>query len=138
MQIQPYLFFNGKCDQAIDYYQKALGAEVVDKHRYSDAPPGPSSPDCPMPAGHLIMHATLKIGDAIVLVSDGGGEGELKFDGFSLTLLVQTVEQGQKYFDAIHKEGSVLMPYGKTFYSPGFGMVTDRFGVGWMIYTKPE
>lgn len=138
MEIQPYLFFNGQCDQAIAYYTEILGAQLIEKHTYADAPPGSSSPDCPTPPSHLIMHAMLKIGDSIVLVSDGRGEGAMKFDGFFLTLLVHDVQQGRKLHQAILNQGKELMPYMPTFYSPGFGMVTDRFGVGWMIYTKPS
>jgi PhnB protein len=133
MPVQPYLFFNGRCEEAIEFYGKALGAEVMMLMRFKQAPdqsmiqPGNDE---------KIMHARLRVGDAIVLVSDGMCSGEQKFDGFSLTLSVSTVEEADSRFNALADGGQVRMPLGKTFFSPRFGMLADRFGVGWIVLVE--
>ena len=130
--IQPYLFFNGRCDEAIDLYQSALGAEVVMLMRHKDAPePSPM----PLPPGteNKVMHATLNIGGAIVMASDGMNNGVTEFKGFSLSLAYPTEAEAQRAFSALADGGRIDMPLGKTFWSACFGMVTDRFGVQWML-----
>jgi PhnB protein len=133
MSVQPYLFFNGRCEEAIEFYGRALGAEVMMLMRFKQAPdqnmiqPGNAE---------KIMHARLRIGDAIVLVSDGMGSGETKFEGFSLTLSVKSVEEVDRRFNALADGGQVRMPLDKTFFSPRFGMLTDRFGVGWIVLVE--
>jgi PhnB protein len=133
MAIQPYLFFNGRCEEAIAFYRKALGAEVMMLMRFSQAPdqsmvqPGNAE---------KVMHASLRIGDAVVLVSDGMCSGEQKFEGFSLSLTAASVEEADRRFNALADGGQVRMPLDKTFFSPRFGMVADRFGVGWMVYVE--
>jgi PhnB protein len=133
MQIQPYLFFNGRCEEAIEFYRKALGAEVEMMMRFKE------SPD-PMPPGMLapgfenkVMHATLRIGGAALMASDGMAAGEANFKGFSLSIEAPNAAGVDRMFKALAEGGSVTMPLGKTFWSPWFGMVTDRFGVGWMV-----
>jgi PhnB protein len=133
MQIQPYLFFNGRCEEAIEFYRKALGAEVEMMMRFKE------SPD-PMPPGMLapgfenkVMHATLRIGGAALMASDGMAAGEANFKGFSLSIEAPDAAGVDRMFKALAEGGSVTMPLGKTFWSPWFGMVTDRFGVGWMV-----
>ena len=130
--IEPYLFFNGRCDDAVEFYKKALGAKVEFLMRYSEAPQ-------PVPAGMIpkgfenkVMHATLRIGGGTVLVSDGNTEGA-NFAGFSLSLAFPTAAEADRAFAALADGGKVKMPIGKTFWSPRFGMLDDRFGVGWMI-----
>ena len=133
MPVQPYLFFNGRCEEAIEFYGRALGAEVMMLMRFKQAPdqsmiqPG---------NGEKIMHARLRIGDAIVLVSDGMCSGETKFEGFSLTLSVKRVEEADRRFNALADGGQVRMPLDKTFFSPRFGMLTDKFGVGWILLVE--
>jgi PhnB protein len=133
MPIQPYLFFNGRCEEAIEFYGKALGAEVMMLMRFKQAPdqnmiqPGNAE---------KIMHARLRIGDAIVLASDGMCSGEQKFDGFSLTLSVKSVGEVDRRFNALADGGQVRMPLDKTFFSPRFGMLTDKFGVGWIVLVE--
>ena len=133
MPVQPYLFFNGRCEEAIEFYQKALGAEVMMQLRFEQAPdqgmilPGNAE---------KIMHARLRIGDAIVLMSDGMCSGEAKFDGFSLSLTVADVDEADRRFNALAEGGQIRMPLDKTFFSPRFGMVADKFGVGWMVYVE--
>ncbi len=133
-QIQPYLFFNGRCDEAIAFYGSALGAQVVGLFRFKD------SPDQSMVKpgwGEKVMHAELRIAGTTVLASDGGDEGPSKFDGFSLTLTVPDEAAADRYFNALAEGGAVNMPLTKTFFSPRFGMVNDRFGVSWMVYVTP-
>jgi PhnB protein len=129
MQIQPYLFFNGRCDEAIDFYRTAVGAEVTMLMRFKDSPE---------PASHgnpdKVMHANLRIGDATVLVSDGRCTGELDFQGFALSLTTPNDAEASRLFNALSDGGQVQMPLAKTFFSSQFGMLTDRFGVLWMVY----
>ena len=130
--IQPYLFFNGRCDEAIAFYQSALGAEVVMLMRRKDAPdPSPM----PLPPGteNKVMHATLNIGGAIVMASDGMNNGVAEFKGFSLSLAYPTEAEAQRAFNALADGGRIDMPLGKTFWSACFGVVTDRLGVQWMV-----
>lgn len=133
MQIQPYLFFNGRCEEAIEFYRKALGAEVEMMMRFNE------NPD-PMPPGMLapgfenkVMHASLRIGGAVIMASDGMAAGTTEFKGFSLSIDAPDAAGVDRLFNALAEGGSVTMPAGKTFWSPWFGMVTDRFGVGWMV-----
>ncbi len=133
MQIQPYLFFNGRCEEAINFYRKALGAEVETMMRFHE------NPD-PMPPGMIapgfenkVMHATLRIGGAALMASDGMAAGETNFKGFSLSIDAPDAASVDRMFNALAEGGSVTMPVGTAFWSPRFGMVTDRFGVGWMV-----
>jgi PhnB protein len=132
MQIQPYLFYNGRCDEAIEFYRAALGAEVTMLMRFKDSPE---------PASHgteeKVMHANLRIGDTTVLVSDGRCSGQLDFQGFALSLTVPDDAAAGRLFAALGDGGQVQMPLTKTFFSSKFGMVADRFGVLWMIYVMP-
>ncbi|MGH7976958.1 MAG: VOC family protein [Limisphaerales bacterium] len=128
--IQPYLIFNGRCEEAVEFYRKALGAEIMMLVRFKDSPdPGMVAPG----AENKIMHTTLKIGGTIILASDGRCTGQMSFAGFSLSLAVKTTEDAGRFFAALSEGGQVQMPLAKTFFSPRFGMVTDRFGVSWMI-----
>ena len=130
--LEPYLFFGGRCEEAIQFYHSALGAEVEMMMRYNESPQ-------PMPPGSIppgfekkIMHASIRIGSRRLMVSDGNEEGA-KFEGFSLSLSYKTEAEVDKVFGALAQGGRIGMPLAKTFWSPKFGMVTDRFGVGWMI-----
>jgi PhnB protein len=130
--IEPYLFFNGRCEEAVKFYQKALGAELQMMMRYKESPeplpPGMTPPNW----GDKIMHASVRIGATIVMASDGCGE-KTAFEGFSLSLTVSDEAEADRVFAALAEGGQVRMPLGKTFWSPRFGMVQDRFGVGWMV-----
>lgn len=131
--IQPYLFFDGKCEEALNFYTKALGAKVEMLMHFKDAPPGEGCPGGTMPPGDKVMHASFRIGNSVLMASDGMCEGKLDFQGFTLSLSVATEEEAKKAFNALAEGGKVQMPLGKTFYSPCFGMVADRFGMGWMV-----
>lgn len=130
MQVEPYLFFEGRCDEAIEFYRQALGAEVTMLMRYKESPdPGMCQPGLE----DKVMHASLRIGKTTVLVSDGRCAGPPVFQGFALTLAVADEAEAERLFAALEGGGKVMMPLTRTFYSPRFGMVTDRFGVLWMI-----
>jgi PhnB protein len=138
MQIQPYLFYNGACDEAIAFYREALGAQELFKMRFKDAPPDPARPLAPELA-EKIMHATLQIGDAQIMMSDGDCmTGNNQFAGFSVSLTGADAAAAERYFNALAKGGRVTMPFQKTFWSPGFGMLADRFGVPWMVSAPPQ
>jgi PhnB protein len=129
--IQPYLFFNGCCEEALEFYRTALGAEVTIVMRFKDSP----EPHPGMGPEHAnkVMHANFRIGDSVIMASDGRCQGKASFEGFSLSLTVPTEAEADRIFGALADGGEVDMPLGKTFWSPRFGMVTDRFGIGWMI-----
>ncbi|MDN0073996.1 VOC family protein [Crenobacter sp. SG2303] len=133
MQIQPYLFFDGRCEEAIEFYRGALGAELLTLMRFKDSPE-PPSPDCVVPGSeNKVMHASFRVGETTVMASDGTGQGPSSFQGFSLTLSVADAAEAERVFSALSAGGQVRMPLGKTFFSPCFGMVADRFGVSWMV-----
>ena len=130
--IEPYLFFGGRCEEALEFYRTALGAKIDMKMKFSENPQ-------PMPPGSIppgfenkIMHASFRIGDARMMASDGNETGP-KFEGFSLSLALRTEAEVERAFTALANEGKIGMPLSKTFWSPKFGMLTDRFGVAWMI-----
>ena len=136
MKLEPYLFFNGRCEEAIAFYQQALGAEVTMQMRMNEAPDPP--PPGAIPAGfeNKIMHANLRIGEMNLMVSDGNSNMQPSFKGFTLSLGVDDSAQAERAFNALSVGGKVVMPLGKTFWSPCFGMLEDRFGVGWMVITQ--
>lgn len=135
--VQPYLFFEGACDAALAFYREKLGAEVIALMRYQDGPE--PTGDC---GGKIqpdkVMHAAFRIGDTVLMASDGQCSGQSNFSGFALTLTVKDVVASEHAFAALADGGQVIMPLGKTFYSPSFGMVTDRFGVMWMVIVMAE
>jgi PhnB protein len=133
MQIQPYLFYNGRCDEAIEFYRAALGAEVLMLMRFKDSPEATSHG-----APEKVMHATLRIGDTTVSVSDGRCDGAPSFQGFALSLTVPNDAEAQRLFTALGQGGRVQTPLAKTFFSSQFGMVADRFGVLWIVYVREK
>ena len=133
MVVQAYLFFDGRCEEALGFYQRALGAELEMMMRFKDAPQ-PSSPGMVPPGSEdKVMHASFRIGDTTVMASDGRCLGKPSFQGFALSITVANEAQADRTFAALADGGEVQMPLGKTFFSPRFGMVTDRFGVSWMV-----
>ena len=134
MQVQPYLFFDGRSEEAIEFYRKALGAEVKMMVRFKESPE-PAKPGMVPPGSeNKIMHAELRIGDTTILASDGSCQGKPTFQGFALSLTVASAAEAEKMFATLGTGGSVQMPLTKTFFSPAFGMVADKFGVSWMVY----
>lgn len=130
MHIDPYLFFDGHCDEAIEFYRRALGAEVTMLMRFKESP-DPAA--IPPGSDDKVMHANLRIGDTTVLVSDGHSQGKPSFQGFALSITAPDESKVERYFAALADGGKIMMPLAKTFFSPRFGMVADRFGVSWMV-----
>ncbi|WP_207483394.1 VOC family protein [Arenibaculum pallidiluteum] len=133
MLVQPYLFFEGRAEEALDFYRRVLGAEVTELMRFKDAPE--PCPDGAIPPGSeaKVMHAAMRIGESTVLVSDGRCAGKASFEGFSLTLQAKDEAEAGRVFAALGDGGTVVMPLGRTFFAPCFGMVADRFGLTWMV-----
>jgi PhnB protein len=135
--IQPYLFFGGRCEEAIEFYRKALGAQVEMLMLHKDSP-DPHPPGMLQPGFEdKVMHATVRIGSATLMASDGCDD-KSRFDGFRLSLGLATEDEAKRAFAGLSDGGQVQMPLTKTFWSPCFGMVTDRFGVGWMVTISAE
>jgi len=134
MDVQPYLQFDGRCEEALEFYKKTLGAKVEALMRFKDAPDqsmvSPGSAD-------KVMHSSFSIGHTRIMASDGYCKGSPSFQGFSLTLRPKTKAEAEKLLAALGKGGAVQMPFTETFFSPGFGMVADPFGVSWMVVTQP-
>jgi len=134
MQVQPYLFFDGRCEEALQYYSKHLGAkvEMLMRNRESPEPPPPGM-NAP---GEKIMHAAFRIGDTQILASDGMSGGKPKFEGFSLAITARDDADAKRIFNALADGGQVRMPLTKTFFASSFGMLADRFGIGWMVLAE--
>jgi PhnB protein len=136
--IQPYIFFGGRCDEAIEFYRKALGAQVEMLMRFNESPE-PPPPDMLAPGFEKkVMHSSFKVGQSSIMASDGCSQEEGGFKGFSLSISLATVEEAKKVFAALSDGGKVTMPLDKTFWSPCFGMLEDKFGLGWMVSVMPE
>lgn len=138
MPIQPYLFFDGSCEQALEFYRKALGAKVEMLMRFRESPDRPPPGMVPPGSEDKVLHAELRIGDSVIMCSDGMAGGRPEFKGFSLSIAAKDERDADRLFNALADGGQVQMPLGKTFFSPRFGMVADRFGVGWMVIVQPQ
>jgi PhnB protein len=133
--LQPYLSFEGRCEEALEFYRKSIGAEVTVLLRHRDSPdPGGSAPD----SLDKVMHASVRIGESTVLASDGRCGGKPNFQGIWLALTAPDEADAQRLFDALADGGKVQLPLTRTFFSPRFGIVTDCFGVSWMIQAAPQ
>ena len=134
MQVQPYLMFNGRCEEAIEFYKKALGAKVEMVMRFKEAPEGQCAPGIE----DKIMHSSFRIGDTVVMASDGMMQDKPEFKGFSLTLNPNTEAEAERLFGALSDGGQVHQPLIKTFFSPKFGVLADKFGVSWMVVVDQQ
>jgi PhnB protein len=134
MHVQPYLMFNGRCEEALEFYKKALGANVEMMMRFKDAPEGQCAPG----TENNIMHSSMRIGDTTVMATDAMGKGPLEFKGFSLALSAKDVAEAERFFAALADGGQVHQPLIETFFSPRFGIVADKFGVGWMLVVEQQ
>jgi PhnB protein len=135
--IQPYLFFGGRCEEALEFYRQAIGAEVEMVMRFDESPEPPPPGTVPEGYENKVMHASSRVGESVVMASDGCGE-EPGFQGFNLSIAVETEAEADRVFSALAERGEVNMPLSKTFWSPRFGMLTDRFGVNWMVNVVTE
>lgn len=131
--VEPYLFFDGRCEEAIEFYRRALGAEVNMLMRFKDSPEPLEPGSVPPGSENKVMHANLRIGETSLMASDGRCAGKPDFRGFALSLAVSTESEAERLFAALADGGQVQVPLARTFFSPRFGMVADRFGVMWMV-----
>ena len=131
--IQPYLFFGGRCEEALEFYRDAVGAEVQMMMRYKESPEGENERMVAPCFDDKVMHATFRIGGSTLMASDGMCDGTPNFEGMSLSINVPDEAEAERVYDALVDGGLATMPLEKTFWAPKFGMLTDRFGVGWMI-----
>jgi len=130
MHVQPYLNFDGRCDEALEFYKKAVGAKINMVMRWKDSP---DKSMCTPQNADKVMHSQLQIGDTVIMASDGRGAGNPSFQGIGLSVSTSSEAEVDKIFNGLSEGGTVQMPLGKTFFSPRFGMVADKFGVGWMV-----
>ncbi|PHI30215.1 VOC family protein [Budvicia aquatica] len=140
MELQTYLFFDGNCEEALEFYQRSIGAEVTVMMRYKDSPDQSSGP-IPDEWQNKIMHANITIGNSQFMASDGQCDHNLDhlgFHGFSLSLNVKDRAEAERLFKSLCAGGKISMPFQKTFWSSGFGTLTDRYGVGWMVMSDIE
>jgi PhnB protein len=133
MQVQVYLFFDGRCEEAIEFYKQTVGAEVMMLMRFKDSPEPPQPGTIRPGSEDKVMHTSLRIGDTMVMASDGRCEGAPAFQGFSLSLTVADEAEADRVFAALAEGGQIQMPLTETFWSRRFGMLSDHFGVGWMV-----
>ncbi len=138
MFIEPYLFFEGRCEEALTFYRQAIGAEVTALMRYKDSPEPPPPGTVPPGSEDKVLHACFKVGDSVIMASDGSCSQASSFQGFGLALNAADEAEARRLFDALSEGGEVRMPLGATFFSPAFGMVADRFGVLWMVVVRPS
>ncbi len=133
-KVQPYLFFDGRCEEALEFYKKAIGAEIGMLMRVKDAPDqgGAHAP------ADKIMHASFFVGNTLIMASDGFAKGQPKFEGFCLSISAKDEADTERMFSALGAGGEVTQPIIKTFFSPAFGMVRDKFGVHWMVLVPQD
>jgi PhnB protein len=131
LSVQPYLFFGGRCEEALEFYRGAIGAEISSIMRFSDSP----EPHPHLTPGNenKVMHSTFRVGQTNLMASDGMCDGKTNFDGFSLALTAPNDSEAERLFNAIGQGGKIVAPLMKTFWTSKFGMLEDRFGVGWMV-----
>jgi PhnB protein len=137
MFVQPYLFFDGRCEEALEFYRSKLGAKVEMLMRFKESPEPPPPGCLPEGSDDKVMHASFRIGDTAVMAADGMASGGPSFKGFSLSITVANEREADRVFEALGDGGEVQMPLARTFFSPRFGMVADRFGVSWMVIVLP-
>jgi PhnB protein len=137
MQVQPYLFFDGRCEEAVEFYRSKLGAKVEMFMRFKDSPEPPQPGMVPPGSENKVMHTCFRVGDTPVMASDGRCGGQASFQGFSLSLTAANDSEAERLFAALGDGGQVQMPLTRTFFASAFGMVADRFGVSWMVLAGP-
>jgi PhnB protein len=137
MQVQPYLFFEGRCEEALAFYAEAIGAKLTGLMRYKDSPEPPPPGMLPPGSENKVMHAAFTVGESTLMASDGRASGQPAFKDFSLSIQAADAAAATRMFSALAEGGQVRMPLGKTFFASSFGMVTDRFGLSWMVIVQP-
>jgi PhnB protein len=137
MKVEAYLSFDGRCEEAVNFYRKALGAELIMMMRFKESPQPPEQQAAAAGNGDKVMHASFRIGETTVLASDGRCLGKPAFEGFALSISAPDDAAAERLFSALGEGGKVQMPMTQTFFSSRFGMVADRFGVSWMVLVQP-
>jgi PhnB protein len=137
MRVQPYLVFDGRCEEALTFYKSALGAEILSLMRFKDSPLPADLDGRPPDCGDKIMNASFRLGDSLLMASDGRCGGKPEFKGVSLSISLADAEQADQIFAALAQGGAVLMPMTETFFAQRFGMVADRFGLSWLVLAAP-
>lgn len=135
MQINPYITFNGQCQAAFKFYEQVLGGKITSQMTWGEMP-GPDQ--FPKEMHQLIMHTSLSIGDQVLMGADAPPDRYQSPKGMTVSIHVKDKSDGERIFNALSEGGSVTMPFSQTFWSPGFGMCTDRFGIPWMVNTEGE
>ena len=135
MNVEPYLFFEGRTEEALQFYEQKLGAKIEALMRYKENPEPKYNPPN---SANKVMHALFSIGDTKVMASDGNCTGKPSFQGFALTINAKDAAEAKQRFDALAEGGQVQMPLAETFFAKSFGMVADRFGMGWMVIAEPK
>ena len=140
VEVHPYVMFNGRCEEAIEFYKKAVGAQVLMMMRFKDAPDSAKQPGMVPPGSeNKVMHARIQVGESFVMASDGRCDGkQANYEGITLSLTAPNTNEAGRLFNGLADGGKVLMPLGQTFFSPAFGMLADRFGVNWMVYVEQQ
>jgi PhnB protein len=138
MKVEPYLFFEGRCAEALEFYRTALGADILTVLRYRDSPVPPDANMIPPEALDKVMHASFRVGETVVMCSDGHCSGQTKFGGMALSITLPDAQGAERLFAALADGGQVQMPLTQTFFASHFGMVSDRFGLMWMILAGPQ
>ncbi len=137
MPVQPYLFFDGRCEEALDFYARAIGAKTEMLMRFKENPETPPPGMVPPGSDEKVMHCSFRIDDTVLMASDGNCAGRPNFSGFSLSLPAKDKADAERKFKALGDGGQVQMPLEETFFSPSFGIVADRFGLSWMVMVEP-
>src|SRR5687768_11056815 len=137
VKVEPYLFFGGRCEEAVEFYRQALNAEVVAMMRFKDAPQSGGCGPANGVNGERIMHAGFRVGETLIMASDGCDDAKPKFEGFALSITAPSEEVATRRFAALAEGGQIIQPLSQTFFAKCFGMVTDRFGVMWMVIAQP-
>jgi PhnB protein len=135
MQLNPYLLFNGQCEAAFKFYEKCLGGKIAFKITHGESP---LAKDTPLDQHHLILHARFVVGDNVLMGSDAPPERYDEPKGFSISIGIDTPEEAERIFAALSEKGQVQMPIAETFWAHRFGMVTDQFGIPWMINCEKQ
>jgi len=131
--VQPYLFFGGRCEEALEFYKNAIGIEVELLMRHKDSPQPPPPGMLTEGWENKVMHTSFRVGASLLMASDGCSPEDGKFAGFSLSISLSEEDEAKRVFAALSEGGEVTMPLTKTFWSPCFGMLKDRFGIAWMV-----
>ena len=137
MRVQPYLVFDGRCEEALTFYQKALGAEILSLMRFKDSPMPAACGARPPHSEDKIMNACFQLGDSLLMASDGSCGGGPQFKGVSLSISLPEAEEANRIFAALADGGDVLVPMTGTFFAQRFGIVADRFGLSWIVLAAP-